>query len=782
MKHQTLTTEYYPFDSDTIAGNNAGKPIIELADPHAGAGKSRSIFNYAIETDEQVIIATPTDPLSFQYNDYFVAKGVFPTVISRETNPDSPSYRDFRDAVKSGKSPILVHNRILHETTANLSSYKIIEDEIRDPLEIIKFQKAQYIRPLITSLISVEITVAAKYYRLELTPAALDIALHGWDYAGVKENEDLLKLCKHIHSPHYIVYVLADSYSRFHEGNLHNIQFWSIRLPSIYKGCIPTLVGANAYELLLPKLWKDAVEFRYPAFIQADYQDLKHKSEFARIKYISKRALTGKFFDDIGRQKIADKTADWIYRKYPTTPHIVGINKLKSGAQVKWKLKGLTGEPVKLVSHGLNGFKTINMAVYLAAQYYDKATYNFLKEVYHISPDEVTRAFTYDRLYQFVMRISARVMDAEEEFVMVVPDKGCADFLQEIFGSDSIEFIDIGIPELHQEDEFAQTPAERRASDTRDKAQRRDRNKAMENQHANTQQYDGFKFIAWVNKYAQQLVTADFSWFDLGAYLENEHKTYEPRNKSQAKCFREGDLADAANHKLVNNIKSTKLVILDMDVVKRDPKDLSDFLYDRGWSHYVFNSHGSTALEPRIRVIIGLDQAVNAANYSHILNLIRADIDARFTAGTYEIDESKKSINNKFHDPSVSVYKSPIFFARHVMKSGSKFEPKFVDVQWFLSRDSVETKVGKPAPADRSSGSGRANKKQAIEDIIDRWSVAPGQSLGSKHFHQAAVDLKKLGLCREDCIQILTENRHRFGHGQDRDAVYTVGRVFGARK
>lgn len=304
----------------------------------------------------------------------------------------------------------------------------------------------------------------------------------------------------------------------------------------------------------------------------------------------------------------------------------------------------------------------------------------------------------------------------------------------------------------------------------------------MKNDHANTGQYDGFKFIAWANKYAQQLATADSSWFDMGAYLENDHKTYQPRNKSQAKCFREGDLADPANHKLVNNIKATKLIILDMDVVKRDPKDLSDFLYDRGWSHYIYNSHGSTALEPRIRVIIGLDQAVNAANYSHILNLVRADIDARFTAGTYEIDESKISINTKFHHPSVSVYKSPIFFARHVMMDRFEFEPKFVDVPWFLSRDPVNTKKEKPIGTGRSAESRRADKKQAIEDIIDRWSVAPGQSLGSKHFHQATVDLKKLGLSREDCIQILTENRHRFGHGQDRDAVYTVGRVFESRR
>lgn len=755
-------------------------PLIKSKSLPSGSGKSRSIFNNVIASGRPTIITTPTYKLSCQYEKHFLEKGIVPVVISTDRNPDRSAHQHFIDACQGNNQIILVNRDVFHNTNADTSGYDIYQDEFSDIIDIIKFDHARVMHPILTKILHcVKLSKSPRYYEVELTEYANDIAKHGWNEDIIKNDAEFLKLCKRIESRHYRVYILVENYNKYRDGKIFSIQFWTYMLPSILGDSPVAMVGANGEDQFVSKLWANLAMFEEATNITGDYTDFSHKAPTpdmkrgGRIIHMSQKTVTGELLKKVKHQTALDAVQAMIAGKFGEIPHIYGFNAnpVKYGKPFEWNLP--KKKQVGLVPHGQNDSQDIHMAVFLGTQYYDPATYTFLLEVFDLTSEEVDRGFGLERLYQFVMRTSARNYDCDEPFIAIVWDLKSAKFLHEKFQFASIEYVDIGIPEFRDLDAPKTVP---KTAHQR-QANRREKKKTMQNDHANTQQYDGFKLIAWANKYVKELATAEGSWFDLGEYLANDHFNYKPKSKDQAKCFTEGDLTDVTNHKLVSNIKSTRTAILDIDIVKRDPQDLSDFLYECGWSHFIFNSHSSTPLEPRIRVVIGLSEAVNQTNLQHILRLIRADIDARFGEGVYTIDDSKMTINSKYHSPSISEYLAPLFIKRHVMKD-MKFEAQFLDVQWFLTRNAIGFKKDKaPAPA-RTSTSRRGDKKQAIEDVLDRLSVGTGRGLGSFNFHQAAIELKKLGLSREDCIQILTENRHRFGHGQDRDAVYTVGRVF----
>lgn len=741
---------------------------IQCKSAHAGGGKSRTIFD--VSPDKPTIIATPTDALTVQYGDYFKNAGIKATLISRLINPERSSRQHLLEAVASSKKLIVVTQTIVHECQADLSAYRIFEDEIVNPVECLKFENAQHIRSLFKTLLDAEISVAPRYYRLKLTAAAIEIALGGWNHAVIKDSSALLNLCKAGYSLHHDVYVLVDAYHRYLDGEQNDIQFWSVLKPSVHQGRDVTSVGALFETSMLKLIWDQSADL-----IESDLpiidKGLTHNAALADICYVSEKSLTGTLLAKVGAKTVFRKVAEYIDIEHPNRPYIYTTNKTKGGGRYPWKTPKPLAEFVAPMAHGQNAYEDLDMAVYLATQFYDPATYKFLNEVFGLDSRDVWKAFTFERFYQFALRICARRRDNTKPFTIIAPDLDCALELSRLFGCNKEpRILDLGFNEFREETMKKQPmdAAER-------KRKSREKQKMAKEDHETTEQYDDYRMIFWGSKYAKELMTKSMSWFELAGFLEHQHENYSSKSKSNAVCFREGDILDETNHKLVGNIRSTKLVILDMDIVKRDPKDLSDFLAENGWSHLVFNSFSSTPLEPHIRVVIGLDEAVNPANYLQIVNLLKADIAARFGDDVYVVDDSKITINAKFHSPSVSQFKSALFIKRNIVNDG-QFTPRFLNVRWFLSRNSV----GGSKPVAANTNTTRlAPVKDAIEDIIDQWSVAPGQGKGSYNFHQAAVDLKKAGVGRDDCIAILTQNRHRFGHGADRDAVYVVGRVFG---
>lgn len=537
------------FEDNQSSPTQDPKPIIYLKGAHAGSGKSRSIFNRAME-GKPTIIATPTDGLSEQYDRYFRFKGVHGVIISRKHNPDYSSSQHLKDAVKAKAPLIFVNVDVLHWSDVDTSAYEIFEDEICDIVKPIPFENAKYLRDIFKMMIDVETTVATDYYQLKLTPAAIDIAANGWNYDGIRENEKLFGLAKSIESGNHDVLVLATSLNEYFDESIQNIQFWSVLKPSIHNpDNPPIIVGANAKDRLMYKIWSDQVEFREPEFIVTK-EFLKKKMAQARILYFSNQKMTGERFKKLNQQRIADAVADQIAIDFPKRKHIFGLNKKRFTKKPhSWKHEGTTGTRVQLVPHGQNGFADYDMAVYVAAQYHDPATYKMLESVYGISGDEVTRDFTYERLYQFLMRINARVEECEDGFVVIVPDKAAAEFTSDHFGGASIEFYDIAgddeelRAELTTEEEQTQTAEERTARNTKGKAAKRAMEKEIRDAHENTEQYEGFKFRLWSHKGCQEPVYVDMSWGDITHFMKHAATTHALKSKYNAKEFREGFFA-----------------------------------------------------------------------------------------------------------------------------------------------------------------------------------------------------------------------------------------------
>ncbi|AYG73618.1 hypothetical protein CCGE532_14780 [Rhizobium sp. CCGE532] len=728
------------------------------------------------------IICTPTDELSEQYASDFAEKGIHGVIISRKHNPDYSSSQHLKDAVKAKAPLIFVNVDVLHRTDADLSGYEIFEDEICDIVKSISFEKAQYLRETLSKLIDVETTVATDYYRLTLTTTAIDIAAQGWEYDGIKENEKLLELAECIESRHHDVLVLAKSYNEYFDKKIQNIQFWSVLLPSVHDPKNPPIiVGANAEDRLLYKIWGNQVEFREPDFIRTQ-SFLKDKKAQARILYYSNQKMTGKRFNTLNQQRIADAIADQIAIDFPERKHIFGLNKKRFTKKPHdWKHENATGTRVRLVPHGQNGFKEYDMAVYVAAQYQDPATYKMLEKVYGISGDEVTRDFTYERLYQFLMRINARVKECKKDFVVIVPDKAAAEYVSEHFGGAPIEFYDIAgddeelRAELTAEAPETQTAEERTARNTKGKAAKRAMEKEILNDHANTIQYDGFKFRLWSHKGCQEPVYTDLSWGDLTHFMKHTATTFALKSKYNAKEFREGFFEDTSKHTLKGNLKSAKLMLFECDKAKRDPIEMSKFLRKMNVTHIIHHSFSSTPLDQHFHVIVPLSEAVNQTNYKRIFHLLKADIQAWF-GDDFEIEEKWESFNHRMSMPSISNFKGDLFIDGTVIKDGATYEISYLDVSWFLSRNQIAPKKVQPNVA--ATNATRTSAKETAEDIIARLMVAPGLGLGRKHFYAAGVELKKNGFSYGDVIQILTSNRHMFGHGQDRDAKAVADHVF----
>lgn len=779
----------FQFDIAELPETSTALPTIRVASLPAGSGKTRSIINNTVLSGKPTIITTPTDNLSFQYETYFLSKGIQPVVISRKRNPTTNSHDHFRDAVKCRSRVILVSRDVFHETDISTEGFDVYEDEYPDVLDIITFDNAELARDLLVKLLDCKtLTKSARYYELELTAFAKDIAKDGWKAAIIQDSEDLLKLCKRLESRHYRVYILADTYKKYREGKIGKLQFWTIMLPTILRDASPTIVGANGEDTFMTKLWAGLASFRTADTIDGDYSTLAHLNDRSRIIYLSKCKVTGTVLSKVKHQRAFDAAADAINTAFPGEDHIYGFNAnpIPHGKPFSWKLPH--GKQMQLVPHGQNDAKHLDMAVCLGTQFYDPATYKFLKSVFNLDGHEVDRAFGLERLYQLAMRISAREFKSDKPFTIVVWDEYSAVFLQEKMGG-TIEYIDVGIREFQTEDEIkkkTKSKEQRSADATIATNERREKEKMKMLNPDNTTQYDGYKIFVQKDIGTKEFAGLTMSWFDLAAYLEEGHSTYKPKSKKQSHLFREGEILNFKTNKLVNNIQSTKLVFLDMDHIKGEPKDLSNFLHKNGWSHIIYNTHSSTPLDQSIRVVIGLSEAVNAANYLHVINLLIADIYAHFDDADckdedrlFPVDDSKMTINNRFFIPAMSEYKAPVFIKRHVMKDGT-FEPKFVDVRFFLSRNPVYISQSKANDVPTKSAARQPKNKATIETILDRWAVAPEQGKGSFNFFNAAVDLKKAGLSKEDTIQILAENRHRFGNGRDRDAVYTVGMVWNA--
>lgn len=752
------------------------KTTIQILNAGMASGKTHVYINDIALTGRKAVIGTQNHKLSVEIYGRLIEAGVPEDqilIISSKTHPNCT--KAIRAAIKSGRHQVLVadHSVVLrHHPGAG--AYDLIIDEA---FKVDRVMKVKASKPDIQAAISVmfegAISVDPYFYELRMTGnIALKIEQilkdvrtdEGLTLAGYSPK--MVELCHAMSDPNLRIAVRAAALDSWKAGKSEYVNFHPTLKASVLSEWKSVCVAAaNIPDQEFYNHWRHEADFvDHPLMTKLRDDIAVRKGHLIKAYFISEDFSSKRKLMPI-YERVCDNMAVWLQANFPDQPFLFCVRKADEGQPEIGKALDRNGNRQSSSLRGVEEFKHLNIGAFLSPINPSTPEYNYKRQRHQMDGEALKAATVYEQQQQWMARLSMRDFDSEEVVHCIFLDRKSAMAFQSKMKCADPEFIDIGIPELRAEKKRAMTGAER-------VAKHKETEKMIKNDHEKTQQYVGFKALSWTNRKAKELTQNDVSWFDLGAQFESDANTYEPRSKSSSKMFREGDLRDPQKHTLVSNILSTKLLILDIDKVKADPKKLSDFLCENGWSHFIFNSFTSTPMEQRIRVVIGLSECVNAENYKRIVKLIQADIQVRF-GDLFEIDDSCTSINNKFYSPCVSQFNAPLLLKRHVMIEG-KFEARFLDVSWFLTRNQIEDSSTKTIAAHVETDV----DQQTIDDVIDRWAVSSGQGKGGSHFYQAGVDLKKAGCSYGEVIHILTAHRHMFGHGQDRNAKAVADHAF----
>lgn len=586
-------------------------------------------------------------------------------------------------------------------------------------------------------------------------------------------DEDLKEIFVLLCNPIYRVLVDAKRFGRIVQGKQEWLYFNFFMKPDVLADYQETIIlGANFERSILYRYWKREVNFIPHEGLRAglQYTDLSHKAPYVKLYGLSERDISSGRFDEIegGRQTYvtaAGKAFQELLKRVGIRDHIWTTNIQKgTDKPFKWTLKGGRVTYVSPDPRGSNEYLSYDASIHMAALNPIPETFNVLAKICGMTKKDVYAATAWERIYQWHGRTSFRVKDCTETVHLVCPDMASARYIQSLIpGCADPELIDLGIPALK-----ASTPA----SDSTRSADKR-ANQRIAAQDA-VEQPRGFPFSEWERKEFNPKLATVNSFEGIFAYLENAAINNEkPADKLDGKMFRGGDGL------------TSRLLILDIDKCKRDPRELSAWLKQNGITHLIFYTHSSTIKKPRIRVVIPLSEAVDAEGYSHIFKLIRADIWVRF-AKDFSVDAgSCGTVNARFFMPTISECGAPI--EEIVWTDILAQEAKLFDVRFFLKRALKEAKQGK--------GMDHANNVvwmqiREIEpvDIIEKFVVAASgegeAGSGDTNFFAAACAFRDAGYTREEAELYLDMNRMRFGRGKDKGAakrvtncVYNKGRT-----
>ncbi|WP_296076684.1 hypothetical protein [uncultured Agrobacterium sp.] len=768
------------------------KLLFKYLSSRTGSGKTYSLLK-VIKPGSRNVIATPRKAVSREIAGMFENAGFSVKLITgKDGNDDENSYSNctkaFRDAIKADDHEIIiVDHSVAMKKISGTENYDLYIDEEPKIEKTIKLKSSlQIVQNILLTLFPNDIISDSHlYYEMSYTKEIADLLATFDDDEALVPSQKLLELSHSMKSADYKVVIRGSSLKAYKDALKNDpeavkdmkLRFQVIMQPSVLAGYKSvTVMSAGFEQSEMHFAWHKKVDFVENAAMKPFIRSLPEcQNGLVHILYLSDEMDTWADYKKLGYQDFLDRVATAFDAAFPDTPHIYCVKKAKDEegnaiTPYTW-LHDKTGLAQRLdpSAKGINGFQHYNVAIHLTPINPATYVYNFKREFFEMQSDDLKMAVSYAAQYQFASRTSYRDYSSTSHVTVIVLDRRSAMALHEMFGeacAGEPEFFDIGLEELQSEKPKAMTANER--------SQKRNRKNKMESNEAKNQyQYDNFLIRQWSRANCEEPIIVPASWNDLVMTMQRYSRELELKSKSACPQLREGCFIDPSNHKLVSNIQTTKLIQMDVDKAKCDPSELSAFLKRNKLSHVIANSYSSQPLDQRFHLFIPLDRAVNGDDYQKVFNLIRADIFQKF-GDAFEIDPSFKSINKRISMPCVSNFKGNLFIDGTVWADMMTYKVAFLDVERYLNRVQIELSK---SPED-AAVEGKTSNKETVEDILQKWSIAPGLGKGGKHFYQAGVDLKKSGCSYGEVIQILSVNRHMFGHGQDRDAVRVADHIF----
>lgn len=724
--------------------------ITNFVSAPVGSGKTYSLIDYVCSSpaDQKFVIGTPNTTLSMETAAKFTAKNV--TVIQIDSRDGANCKDELIKALEADVAKVIIANRdvILKLDRKHFGTREIVFDEIMNPYERIDLSG------IVISKASVK-----TYYRTKPSPENpefLDcfITAEGIDllakYRGeqvftlnAKDTEDedrspLIRILEKMANNHYRVVIEASANANFIDGDGKKLSFFTLAKPTIldgYHSC--TIMGANFEDSLLFLMWQHLLDFQPHPVIKGDYQDFRHKAKKVKLFYFSNMNCTKYLMEEkleIGVQGFLDRAAEAVLERFGAVDHIFCVNNATDEAGRKlppytWKLEErVDGEPGKgkRVSpdpNGINSLQDRHMAIHMAALNFSPMDFRFFEKFLGIDPAEAVQAMTMERIAQFVGRTSIRDrFNEDDDVTIIVFDLRSAEYLQKLIGCKDIEMIDLGIPELFEENRMGEEEAKRAhvAAQTR----YRD-NKATEKRladHAATPQQDGFGMRILTTQYATDAARdTRYGVDDIDGFVSYLRKKagQDVESKDDLAQIRVGLFDDLNNHRTADNIISSNMIFLDVDRSTRPPNEISTYLSSLAIEHVIVHSFSSKLGKWRFHLFIPLDSSVNVENYAHIAKLVMADLDARFPE-TIKWDKNYKSINLPISVPCKSKFGADVFIYAPVWKDVLTREHRFLNVVEYLNRRIPKREYVRTKAADKVVNPQDA---AAIQTIINEYAL-----------------------------------------------------------
>jgi hypothetical protein len=326
---------------------------------------------------------------------------------------------------------------------ANKGEWHILVDEA---LQAVRYQQHRIPQThnLITDHLDV-IQVNAIYGRVTVRDIGLHLIAKNADKDEIFET--LADTSRILANRYWDSFVNLEQYERLKRGEGKVLAFHSILKPEILAGFAEVfMAGANFEDSAIFKLWgEEGVEFEPdPEFAKGLRYSEHPNGDLVTIYYVTEHQWSRKRReapDGDNGAKIQDRMIQAAKKVLPSGRFVWHGNKTLIDDPFGSPAERLPNKP-----HGLNSFAGFDDIVFLSSLNPPTDHFRFLQSR-GLSGGEV-RGFTYfAEAYQAIMRTSLRDPGNRQSKRILVPDRGLAEYLHDVFSGSKVEKLDIGLVE-----------------------------------------------------------------------------------------------------------------------------------------------------------------------------------------------------------------------------------------------------------------------------------------------------------------------------------------------
>jgi hypothetical protein len=260
--------------------------------------------------------------------------------------------------------------------------------------------------------------------------------------------ESLSETVRTLVNPHWDTFVNTEQYERLLKGDQRQLAFHSILKPSLLVrfGSV-FMAAANFEDTAVYRVWEEmGVHFKEDQDFTKSLRFSAHANgSLVTIYYATEEQWSKRRMETThGPEQTTalDRMIRATKDLFGDGHHLWQANKSFEGNPFGRNALRLSNKP-----HGLNTYDNVHDIAFLSAINPTTDHFRFLKNL-GLSGGDVRRGTYHAAAYQSALRASIRKPDNRDPKRILVPDRGLAEYLHELFPGSKIEHLDIGLPEV----------------------------------------------------------------------------------------------------------------------------------------------------------------------------------------------------------------------------------------------------------------------------------------------------------------------------------------------